>query len=58
MNVPLSVENFVQSHTPFQDLLEDKEGHEGLRDKTVLVTGGHGQKCREVAEKYAPSNQI
>lgn len=45
LEIPLTVKNFVQSHTPFQDHVD------GLRKGTVLVTGGHGQKCREVAEK-------
>lgn len=52
LQVPLSVKNFVQSHTPFQQLVHGSDGIEGLQDKVVLVTGGHGGKCRTVAEKY------
>lgn len=51
LQVPLTVKNFVQSHTPFQQLVHGSNGTEGLEDKVVLVTGGHGQKCRTVAEK-------
>lgn len=50
LNVPLTEENFVQSHTPFKQLLEESDTVESLRDKTVLVTGGDGDKCRKVAE--------
>jgi ribonucleotide monophosphatase NagD (HAD superfamily) len=49
--VPLTEENFVQSHTPFKQLVEGSEEMEGLEDKTILVTGGDGDKCRQVAEK-------
>ncbi len=47
--VPLTVENFVQSHTPFQEMAHGSEKHEPLKDKTVLVTGGDQDKCREIA---------
>jgi len=40
---------FVQSHTPFAGLDEYK-------DKTVLVVGGDGDKCREVAERYTDNS--
>lgn len=50
LGVPIREENFVQSHTPFKLLLDDSEGRKGLRDATILVTGGDGNKCREVAE--------
>jgi ribonucleotide monophosphatase NagD (HAD superfamily) len=48
--VPLTEENFVQSHTPFKQLVEASDSMEGLKDKTILVTGGDGDKCRKVAE--------
>ncbi|KAL2150336.1 hypothetical protein VTH82DRAFT_8012 [Thermothelomyces myriococcoides] len=41
LGVQLSTDNFVQSHTPFQELLE---GPDSLRDKTVLVTGSDYEK--------------
>ncbi|KAL5402363.1 hypothetical protein PMIN03_010747 [Paraphaeosphaeria minitans] len=45
LDVPLSTTMFVQSHTPFADMHEYK-------DKTVMVVGGDGDKCRLVAEQY------
>jgi ribonucleotide monophosphatase NagD (HAD superfamily) len=45
LGVPLSTDNFVQSHTPFRELLE---GPDSLRDKTVLVTGSDYEKCRAI----------
>ncbi|KAH8802866.1 HAD-like domain-containing protein [Xylogone sp. PMI_703] len=52
LGVPLTEENFVQSHTPFKLLVEGTETKPGLKNKTVLVTGGDGDKCRTVAEMY------
>jgi ribonucleotide monophosphatase NagD (HAD superfamily) len=45
LRVPLSTAMFIQSHTPFADLVEYK-------DKTILVVGGDDDKCRVVAERY------
>jgi HAD superfamily hydrolase (TIGR01450 family) len=45
LGVQLSTDNFVQSHTPFRELLE---GPGSLRDKTVLVTGSDYEKCRAI----------
>lgn len=43
----------MQSHTPFQELVHGQpDGKEGLRDKNVLIVGGDGGLCREVAERY------
>lgn len=50
LSVPLTEENFVQSHTPFKQLVEGSETVQSLKDKTILVTGGDGEKCRKVAE--------
>jgi len=47
LDVPLSTNLFVQSHTPFADL-------EQYKDKTILVVGGEEDKCRHVAQAYAP----
>ncbi|KAH8601583.1 HAD-like domain-containing protein [Bisporella sp. PMI_857] len=58
LGVPLSEENFVQSHTPFKQLVQGSEEVKGLKDKTVLVTGGDGDKCRQVAEMYGFKNVI
>ena len=43
----------MQSHTPFKALVEGSGDHDALKDKTILVTGGRGDQCREVAAKYA-----
>lgn len=52
LGIPLSTDNFVQSHTPFQELLEDGvDGREGLREKIVLVTGSDAHKSRLIAER-------
>ena len=48
LNIPLDVQLFAQSHTPFQELLE---GPNGLKDKHVLVVGGEGDKCRHIAHR-------
>lgn len=45
LHVPLDISMFVQSHTPFADL-------DQYKNKTVLVVGGDGDKCRRVAEQY------
>jgi hypothetical protein len=42
LDIPLDVGMFVQSHTPFAMMDEYK-------DKTILVAGGDGEKCRNVA---------
>jgi HAD superfamily hydrolase (TIGR01456 family) len=49
LGVSLTTDNFVQSHTPFQELVD---GPDGLRDKTILVTGADAQLCRSIAERY------
>ncbi|KAK8075508.1 hypothetical protein PG997_010171 [Apiospora hydei] len=41
---PVNTEQFIQSHTPMSALAEYYS--------TVLVVGGEGYKCREVAEQY------
>lgn len=54
LSVKLTTDNFIQSHTPFQELVRhgpDGKG-EGLRDKNILVTGSDGGRCREIAEGY------
>jgi HAD superfamily hydrolase (TIGR01456 family) len=47
---PISTEQFIQSHTPMRALAEYY--------KTVLVVGGEGYKCREVAEEYGFKNIV
>ncbi|KAK0633144.1 HAD-like domain-containing protein [Immersiella caudata] len=55
LGVPLTTDNFVQSHTPFRQLVD---GPDGLRDKTVLVTGSDYGKCRDIAKSYGFNNII
>ncbi|KAK3110032.1 hypothetical protein LTR53_016104 [Teratosphaeriaceae sp. CCFEE 6253] len=45
LNVPLDVDMFVQSHTPFADMHAYKE-------KTVLVVGGDNDNCQRVAREH------
>ncbi|TLS21662.1 uncharacterized protein PpBr36_09432 [Pyricularia pennisetigena] len=45
LGVPLTTDNFVQSHTPFSELHK-------LKNKNVLVTGSNAAKSREIAEAY------
>ena len=49
--VPLNIGQFVQSHSPFASLVEGEGQQDGLKDKCVLVLGGEGNQCREVAQK-------
>lgn len=44
--LPLSVDQFVQSHTPYHDLVPLYDS------KPILVLGGDGQKIRELAHAY------
>lgn len=52
LGVPLTTSNFVQSHTPFTELVDS------LRDKTILVTGQDADKCRKIAEAYGFRNVV
>jgi ribonucleotide monophosphatase NagD (HAD superfamily) len=44
LKIPLDTDMFIQSHTPFADM-------ERFKDKTIMVIGGEGDNCRQVAEK-------
>ena len=46
LGVPIGPEQVLQSHTPFQDMHEFKDG-------TTLIVGGDYENAREVAHKYA-----
>lgn len=50
LQVPLSVDNFVQSHTPFKEMLNGSQKAGDLENKTILVTGSDPNKAREIAE--------
>lgn len=45
----LTTDHFVQSHTPFAELLD---GPEKLRNKTVLVTGSDYEGSRAILHKF------
>lgn len=44
MNIEVSPGQFICGHTPMREMAD--------KYKTVLVVGGEGEKCREVAEGY------
>lgn len=46
MELEFSEQQFVQSHTPFKDLVPE------LREKNILVFGGVGNSIRKVAHSY------
>ncbi|EON98762.1 putative had superfamily protein [Phaeoacremonium minimum UCRPA7] len=46
LGVSLTTDNFVQSHTPFQELTTK------LTDKTIFVTGSNADKARTIAQSY------
>ncbi|KAI1418702.1 HAD-superfamily hydrolase [Hypoxylon sp. FL1857] len=46
LGLTLSAKQFVQSHTPYLDLVPQ------YADKTILVLGGHGQQIRDLAHAY------
>ncbi|XXH02368.1 Cu-binding protein [Hypoxylon texense] len=54
LDVPLTTDNFVQSHTPFRELVHGSTAadEEALKDKNILVTGSDAAKCRRIAEQY------
>ncbi|KJY01355.1 phosphatidyl synthase like protein [Zymoseptoria brevis] len=47
---PFALDQFIQSHTPMSALSEYYD--------TVLVVGGEGYRCREVAEQYGFKNVV
>lgn len=55
LSVPLDTSMFVQSHTPFAELIH---GETSLRNKCIMVVGGEGGRCRDVAEMYGFTNVI
>ncbi|KAI1614096.1 HAD-superfamily subfamily IIA hydrolase [Exophiala viscosa] len=55
LSLSLDTSMFVQSHTPFAEMVH---GEENLRDKCILVVGGEGGRCRDVAEKYGFTNVV
>lgn len=55
LSVSLDTSMFVQSHTPFAELIH---GENSLRDKCIMVVGGEGGRCRDVAEMYGFTNVV
>ncbi|KAI9760324.1 MAG: hypothetical protein M4579_001728 [Chaenotheca gracillima] len=59
LQISLDPSMFVQSHTPFANMVDGRGlGGLRLRDKCVLVVGGEGNKCRDVAERYGFQNVV
>ena len=50
LHSPISTDQFIQAHTPMSALADYYD--------TVLVVGGEGYRCREVAEQYGFRNII
>ncbi|KFY41011.1 hypothetical protein V495_05104 [Pseudogymnoascus sp. VKM F-4514 (FW-929)] len=57
-DVPLSLENFVQSHTPFQEMVNGSEEYKALKDKTIFVTGNDQERVRDIAYRYGFKNVV
>ena len=55
LDVKLDTSMFVQSHTPFAELVH---GEKNLKDKCIMVVGGEGGRCRNVAEMYGFTNVV
>lgn len=53
LQVPLDPSVIVQSHSPFAELVRGPDEQSSLENKCVLVVGGDGDRCRQVAEQYA-----
>lgn len=49
--VQISVDNFVQSHTPFQGMASDHDADAPLSGKTILVTGADPNAVRKIAQQ-------
>lgn len=52
LDVTLGPGSIIQSHTPFMELVRGNGKQGSLENKCVLVVGGEGDKCRQVAERY------
>ena len=52
LETPIPPESLIQSHTPFKEFVHQGLAYLGpLENKCVLVIGGEGNKCREIAER-------
>ncbi|TAQ89760.1 hypothetical protein B7494_g1937 [Chlorociboria aeruginascens] len=52
LNIPVDPNSFIQSHTPFKNLVPE------LKDTTILALGGVGNKIRELAKAYGFNNVV
>jgi HAD superfamily hydrolase (TIGR01456 family) len=55
LDVQLDTSNFMQSHTPFAELVH---GENSLRNKCIMVVGGEHGRARDVAERYGFKNVV
>jgi len=55
LSLSLDTSMFIQSHTPFAELIH---GEDSLRHKCIMVVGGEGGRCRDVAEMYGFTNVV
>lgn len=53
LQLPLDPSVIVQSHSPFAELVRGPDEQSSLENKCVLVVGGDGDRCRQVAERYS-----
>ncbi|KAL3474177.1 HAD-like domain-containing protein [Aspergillus californicus] len=58
LQVPLDADVIIQSHSPFAEMVQGTETQSALENKQVMVVGGDGNRCREVAERYGYKNVI
>lgn len=58
LDVPILGNNLIQSHTPFKEFVCGNSTQTALENKTILVIGGRGDKCRQVALKYGFKNVL
>ncbi|KAH8423302.1 putative HAD superfamily hydrolase [Aspergillus melleus] len=58
LQVPLDPSVIIQSHSPFAELVRGPDEQSALEHKCVLVVGGEGDGCRQVAEKYGFKNVV
>ena len=60
LDIPIDVDMFVQSHTPFKQLVDGDGELPRLKDECILVLGGEGNQCRDVAEEcvFAQSSPL
>ncbi|PWY96583.1 aspartyl-tRNA synthetase [Aspergillus sclerotioniger CBS 115572] len=58
LQVSLDPELIVQSHSPFAELVRGPDEQSALENKCVLVVGGEGDRCRQVAQMYGFKNVV